>query len=187
MIGWILKIIGIILALSVLLYLRSFQILLKRPQKMTEKIYIAGREAKGEERSRTASAKRALLLYQDSKHGTFGKLAETVAEHISAEGYEVVVNHPTDKLEYDAEDYDILAFGSPAYLGQASGLLTDFIKKNPFTHKTVFIFIAGITPEDLREIEQIASVIPRHNQVISKKVYKGAAEELRYFLEQQSF
>lgn len=169
----------------ILLYLRSVQMFLKRPQKSDEKVFFEGHEVTRKDQAEPSSAPKALLLYQDSRHGTFGRMAESAAEAISAKGYEVVVNHPSIKLEYDPMEYDLLVFGSPAYLGQVSVLLADFIKNNPFTHKTVFIFSAGITPEDKREIERVAEVVPKRNHVVSVKVYKGAEKELKVFLERE--
>lgn len=171
--------------ISILLYLRSVQMFLKRPQKSDEKVFFEGHRVSQEAQAEILSAPKALLLYQDSRHGTFGKIAEAAAETISAKGYEVVVNHPSNQLEYDPMEYDLLAFGSPAYLGQVSGLLADFIKNNPFTHKTVFIFSAGITPEDKRELERVVDTVPKRNHVVSVKVYKGAEKELRAFLERE--
>lgn len=170
---------------SILCYLRSVQAFLKRPQKFDEKVFFEGHIAAREAQAGIQPSKKALLLYQDSRHGTFGKMAEAAAKKISEEGYLVVVNHPSDKLEYDPMEYDLLVFGSPAYLGQMSGLLAEFIKNNPFTHKTVFIFSAGITPEDRREMERISDIVPKRNHVVSAKFYKGAEDELKNFLERE--
>lgn len=182
---WILKVIGIVLLVSILCYLRSVQAFLKRPQKSEERVFFEGHTVAREAQAGIQPSKKALLLYQDSRHGTFGKMAEAAAKKISEEGYLVVVNHPSDKLEYDPMEYDLLVFGSPAYLGQMSGLLAEFIKNNPFTHKTVFIFSAGITPEDRREMERILDIVPKRNHVVSVKVCKGAEDELKDFLERE--
>ena len=182
MIGWILKIVGLLLLIDVLLYLKSFQSLLKHPQKPDEKII----HAKQKNGASIKNPKKALLLYQESKHGSAGKMAKIIAEDICAHGYDVTINHPSDKLDYDPTYYDLLVFGSPAYLGSSSPLLTNFIKANPFTHKTVLIFITGLTPEDIREIEQIRTVIPKHNRILSIKIHKNDQDKLGKFLKNSS-
>lgn len=92
------------------------------------------------------------------------------------------MNHPSSKLQYDPMDYDLLAFGSPAYLGAASKLLADFVKANPFTHKMVFVFVTGLTPEDKREILQLRETIPKHNRFVGIKLHKRDESRLKEFL-----
>lgn len=184
MLGWILKVAALAVLVAVLLYLRSYYAFLRRPQKPDEKVLPARRREAQADQALEAAPKKALLLYQDSRHGTLGRMAQIVAEDMCANGYEVTMNHPSAKLQYDPMDYDLLALGSPSYLGAASKLLVDFIKENPFTHKMVFVFVTGLTPEDKREILQLRETIPKHNRFVGIKFHKRDENRLREFLEE---
>lgn len=184
MLGWILKVAALAVLVAVLLYLRSYYAFLRRPQKPDEKVLPARRREAQADQTPEIAPKKALLLYQDSRHGTLGRMAQIVAEDMCANGYEVTMNHPSAKLQYDPMDYDLLALGSPSYLGAASKLLVDFIKENPFTHKMVFVFVTGLTPEDKREILQLRETIPKHNRFVGIKFHKRDENRLREFLEE---
>lgn len=173
---WVLKVIGIAALVAVLLVLRSYQNLSKQKQKPQERII--RRAGDGPD-----PARRALLLYCRSRHDTLDRAAGIVAEELAGRGYDVTVNHPAGGLPYDAEDFDLLAFGSPAYFGSASAALLDYLKANPFRHKRVLIFVAGYTPDDQREIKQIRECISQKNSVVSIKVFKRDLEKLRAFVD----
>lgn len=182
MLGWILKVAALAALIAVLLYLRSYYAFLRRPQKPDEKVLPARRQQAQSDQTLEAAPKKALLLYQDSRHGTLGRMAQIVAEDLCANGYEVTMNHPSAKLQYDPMEYDLLVFGSPSYLGAASKLLVDFIQANPFTHKMVFVFVTGLTPEDKREVLQLRESIPKHNRFVGIKFHKRDEKKLRAFL-----
>jgi hypothetical protein len=173
MLGWILKVLGLVLLITVLAYLKSYQTLLKRPHKAEERIYPVSCSTED-----SLAPKKALLLYQNSKHGSVRVMAEAAALQLAAQGYTVTVNHPSSALEYDLINYDALLFGTPAYLGTVAKPLIDYIRANPFVQKKVFLFVTGITPEDKREIEQLREVVPKHNQVDTVKVHKDDIDGL---------
>ncbi len=173
---WIWKVIGILALIAILLVLRSYQNLSKRKQKPHERT--VRRAGDGAE-----PAKRALLLYCRSKHDSMDRAADIVAEELARRGYDVTVNHPAEGLPYDVEEFDLLAFGSPAYFGSASAALLDYLKANPFRHKRALIFVVGYSADDQREIKQIRECISQKNSVVSIKVFKPEMEKLRGFVD----
>lgn len=174
MLSWFLKIIGITLLITVLIYLKKVQIYNEKPKEPDERVF----RAKGV----SGTSQNALLIYHPSKHNTTGHVAEIVADELNSHGYDVTVNHPSDKLDYDLNDYDILVFGSPAYLGSASQALLDYLKSHPFYNKKVLIFVTGITPDDVREVRQINECLKKKNDIRGIKVSKNSEQTIRTFI-----
>ena len=87
MLGWILKVAALAVLIAVLLYLRSYYVFLRRPQKADEKVLPARRREAQADQALEAAPKKALLLYQDSRHGTLGRMAQIVAEDMCKNGY----------------------------------------------------------------------------------------------------
>lgn len=173
---WWIKILALIVLISLLLFLKSVQNLHKRERASNERVFKS--KATG-----GSQDLKALLLYQPSRHETTEKAAELVAQALSSRGYTVTMNHPSDKLHYDPEDYDVIVLGSPAYFGVASAALLDYIKKNPFVHKKVVAFVTGLTPEDTRELDQIKEYIPKKNAFCGFKVNKDMEQTIQTFME----
>ncbi len=164
------KIVVILIILAVLLYLKSYSDFNNKPQKCREIILGEG------------NGKKALLLYHGSKHKTTEEAASTIGKELVALGYRVTINTPCKELNYDPMDFDLLIFGSPAYLGRPSQALIEYLKDNLFVQKKVLIFVTGLTPEDTREIEEIKEAIPKGNDVQGIKVYKNSDDKLKSFI-----
>ncbi len=61
--------------------------------------------------------KKALVLYQPSKHNTADKLNRLLAETLQKQGYEVTVNYLCRGERYFLEEYEVISLGSPVYMG----------------------------------------------------------------------
>lgn len=130
----------------------------------------------------TNSNMNALLIYQPSKHDTTKNIAYAVADEFKTNGYNVTVNYPSDKLSYDLEKYDVIIFGTPIYAGKPSKVLCDYIKKNQFSGKSVFIFATGASPDVITEIEEVEGLLQEGNDVFKIKVAKGEEEKIKDFV-----
>jgi flavorubredoxin len=75
------------------------------------------------------SLKKALIIYQPGISEISSKMAHQIARGLYDGGYEVTLNHPGDYLSADLSEYSILVFGSPAYSGQPSKALTDYLSR----------------------------------------------------------
>ena len=111
MLGWILKVAALAVLIAVLLYLRSYYVFLRRPQKADEKVLPARRREAQADQALEAAPKKALLLYQDSRHGTLGRMAQIVAEDILCYNF-----HPTQTVTQQPDGSVLVNF-------QASGEL----------------------------------------------------------------
>ena len=69
---------------------------------------------------KSKKGKKALIMYQKSMHDTATKITMAFAKELNNNGYTVTINHPSKKINYNIEDYDILAFGSAVYMGTIS-------------------------------------------------------------------
>jgi len=91
-----------------------------------------------------APAKKAIVIYQPSKHGTSAKIAKRLAEGLNSSGYEVTLSYPGAHLPASLGEYDIVAFGTPVYFGQISLALTDYMERSTdLAGKKVLIYSVG--------------------------------------------
>ena len=164
---WILMVLAWFALIAVLLYMKSYQSFSDRMQANEEKIY---KTKKGNQR--------ALVIFQDSKHGTVSKYADTVREQLLGKGYNVTVNHPRNDLNYDPMKYDLVVLLGPVYLGKPSKTFTDYISKNPFINRKIVIILVGYNPEDTRELKILEERLPNHNTVYTLKIGKEDTEQI---------
>lgn len=95
-------------------------------------------------KSTDTSAKKALVVYQPSRSKEFAKIADQLAKGLNESGYEVKISYPGKHLSSDVNDYSVLAFGSPIYMGQPSTALTDYMKEiKDYSNKKVIVFAIG--------------------------------------------
>lgn len=126
-----------------------------------------------EERYGGEQGKNALILYQPSPHGTVDIAAKRAALALNEKGYTVVMNYPSDLLDYDLDQYEVVCLGSAVYIGKVSAALTNYIKKHPFTGKRVFLFLIGKETEEKGELERTEALIGTGNAVSRVKVMRG--------------
>jgi len=102
-------------------------------------------------KSTDTSAKKALVVYQPARSKEFAKIANQLAKGLNESGYEVTISYPGKHLSSDVNEYSILAFGSPIYMGKPSTALTDYMKEiKNISNKKVIVFSIGsleATPE----------------------------------------
>ncbi len=162
---WFIRVVLVLLVIAILLYLRSYQSFSNRLQANDEKTY----------KSRKASRK-ALIIFQDSKHGTVERYVGIIKDILVSSEYSVTVNHPRPDLSYDPMKYDLIVLACAAYLGKPSSRIVEYITKNPFINRKILVLMTGIDPDDSRELKQIEEVIPNHNSVSTLKVGKNDDE-----------
>ena len=165
---WFIRVLVIVAVIAVLLYLRSYQVFSNRLQPNDEKTY-----------QKRKSKKKALIIFQDSKHGTMGRYIEIAKEILVDNEYSVTVNHPRPDLNYDPMNYDLIVLACAAYLGKPSSRIIEFITKNPFINRKILVLMSGMDPDDNRELKQIEEVIPNHNTVFTLKVGKDGEKLVR--------
>ena len=128
--------------------------------------------------------KKALVLYQNTKHETGTNITMAVAKELQNLGYIVVINHPSSKLTYDVSEYDVLAFGSGVYMGTVSEPLKAYMDKTDFTGKNVIVYAIGSNTEETAEIEQLKSNVKNAAKLGGIKVKKGEESKIRDFIQQ---
>lgn len=130
-----------------------------------------------EEKSYGGGERKALVLYQPSNGRHNVPLAEALAKALARLGYAVTVNHPSDQVEYDPMDYELLAFGTPVYMGETARPLRRYLEGHPFSGKKVLCFVTGRTPE-APELESLQKLVGEGNEVRGVKVQPGETEKL---------
>lgn len=128
------------------------------------------------------SGKKALVLYQKSKHESATNITMALAEELNKNGYTVVINHPSSKLSYKVEDYDLLAFGSAVYMGSVSEPLKKFIEEASFNDKNVIVYTVGGSLEEKADVEGLKEKVKGAKKVDGIKVKKGEEERIKEFV-----
>lgn len=127
--------------------------------------------------------KKALLLYQPSRHSTAKDVTEKVADALVERGYKVIINHPSDKINYDLDEFDFLGFGSPIYVGRYSVELKKYLENHEFRNKKVLVYAIGSRVDETEEIDNMYSLINRNNETFKIKVSKNTADSLTLYVQ----
>ncbi len=135
---------------------------------------------KPEEKIVGNGGKKALLLYQPSNGRHNVPLAMALAELAAQRGYTVTVNYPSEQLEYDPAEYDLLLYGGSVYMGETSKALRNYIQAHPVTGKDILLFLTGLRPES-PEGEALKLLLPDANRVNAIKVSVKETERLLDF------
>lgn len=168
--------------ISVLLGILAFFALLGILAMVFFKLTVGRRDSwrRPEEKRRGTGEKRALLLYQPSNGGHNIPQAEALAGLLAEEGYTVTVNYPSGQLDYDPGQYDLLAFGTPVYMGETAKPLHQYLESHPFTGKRVLLFVNG-RDEKAPELEALKLRVPEGNEVFGIKVANQDTKRLLEF------
>lgn len=108
--------------------------------------------------SKTDDAKKALLVYQRSRTSFASKVAVSIAEKLSENGYDVLMNYPGDYMTKDLSEYDLVILQSPIYMAGASSVLADYIKsiENYGDAKVIFCCTGMLnTMEEITSIKEL--------------------------------
>ena len=127
--------------------------------------------------------KKALVLYQKSKHDTATNITMALAEELNKNGYTVVINHPSSKLNYNVDDYDLLVFGSAVYMGTVSEPLQKYMDNVPLEGKDVIVYSVGGSLDEKQELELLKGKASRAKSVEGIKVSKGQEDVMKSFIE----
>lgn len=122
-----------------------------------------------EEKTVGSGEKRALFLFQPSNGRHNLPLAEAVAGLLAGRGYTVTMNYPSEQLKYAPENYDLLVFASPVYMGETSKALRSYLQSHPVTGKRALLFVTGMAPE-APELEALKLLLPDENEIYGTKV-----------------
>ena len=126
----------------------------------------------------------ALVIYEPSRLSTTKDMSMAIADTLAGAGYTVTVNFPSSRLDYDLEDYDVIAFGTPVYAGQVSSALKSYVESNPVEGKHVLVYVTGASPDDTKELDEMVSWVNAANSVSSIKVTKDDGERLSAFVKE---
>jgi len=126
--------------------------------------------------------KKALVLYQKSKHSTATDITMALAKALNENGYTVVINHPSSKLTYHTKDFDVLAFGSAVYMGTVSKPLQSYMEKTSFEGKKVMIYVVGSSTETNTEVDLLKGKAKGADFVDGIKVKKGQEYKIKAFV-----
>lgn len=124
--------------------------------------------------------KKAIIIYQSSKNGGTDAVANTLAEQLK--GYTVTLNHPSDKLEYNLNDYDLIIFGTAIYANEPSECLVEYIQSNSFSDKTVIVFATGIRLNEMEAVDKVKNCIGGINDVYAIKAQKTELDKFKNYL-----
>jgi len=170
-----LKIILIIIAVIVILFIAMIiDILRINTKELKQKEIIL----KGEKN------KNALVLYQKSKHKTATNITNALAEELNQNGYTVTINHPSKKLNYNINDYDILAFGSAVYMGQISKPLLKYMDKISLKNKRVIVYAIGDATDVTTEVDLLKEKAKDALLVDGIKVKTGQESKIKEFVKE---
>jgi menaquinone-dependent protoporphyrinogen IX oxidase len=99
---------------------------------------------------------RGLILFR-SHYGNTKRVAESIAQEITALGHEAVIYDVCQKLP-DLESFDFVMIGSPTRFARADGKALSALKqlrKKGFTKKPVAVFDTyGPVPTEPKELEK---------------------------------
>ena len=114
--------------------------------------------------------KTALVIYQPSKSNKSKDISMSIAQTMVDQGYKVTVNVPSKDLSYDWEKYDVIAFGSPIYMGKVSPVLKSYVERNPVANKKILIYAMGSSSADSTvEIDEMNTWVSTNNNIVKLK------------------
>lgn len=128
------------------------------------------------------SDKKALVLYQKTKHDTATNITTALAEELNSNGYTVTINHPSTKLSYNLDEYDFIAFGSGVYMGTTSQPLKDYIEKHSYEGKDVMVYTVGGSLDEKSDLNNLKEIVKRARKLDGIKVKKGEEDIIKKFV-----
>jgi menaquinone-dependent protoporphyrinogen IX oxidase len=128
--------------------------------------------------------KKALLIYEPSKHGLAEEVSMSVAKIMERKGYTVTVNTPSKELSYNWENYDVIAFGSPIFMSHASKVLKEYVQSKNVQNKNIFIYACGaMADNDNKELNEMSSWVSENNNIAKMKCKADEKETFNSFVE----
>ncbi len=127
--------------------------------------------------------KKAIIIYQPSKNGGTTDIVGAIKEVLA--DYTVTVNYPSEKLEYNLNDYDLIVFGSAIYALHPSECMIEYAQSQKLENKDVFVFVTGLHPEEKEGLEELKNAVGGINNVFGIKVQKTQFDEVKRFLSEK--
>lgn len=177
MLAWIIKVTLLLISVGSLTYLWYIQNWLDSQEKPDPKVYLTDQKQ---------NKKNVLLLYHNSRHGTMEKRVGFMAKILNEQGYDVYVDHPSKKIEYNPMDYDVLVFACPVYLGNYSKAFDKYIEAHPFVSKRVLILLMGMDAEEKKELDKFEEALPKNNSVYKLKIDNKDEKVLAKYLRKKT-
>lgn len=128
------------------------------------------------------NGKKALVLYQKTKHDTATNITMALANSLNKLGYTVIINHPSSELKYEMKDFSVLAFGSGVYMGGVSIPLTNYMEQTDMTGKQVIVYAVGENMEETAEVDLLMSKVQGTETKTGIKVKKGQEKKIADFV-----
>lgn len=120
------------------------------------------------------SDKKALIIYQPSRTNVTSKAANVVGDTLKNLGYEVTINYPSGKLNYDISQYQVLVFGTPIYVGNHSSVLEEYMKSiKDYSGKKVLVFATGGNREDINALDYLQGIVKGAAKIEKVKLING--------------
>ena len=135
------------------------------------------KEYKSNEVIQGEGEKKALIIYEPSRTNAGEDITQSIAKVLEEKGYTVTINYPSKDLDYNWEDYNVIALGSAVFMGQVSPVLKEYVEKQKVENKHIFLYPMGADGKSTVEVEEMTSWIDESNDVVGKKcVVKDTAE-----------
>lgn len=128
--------------------------------------------------------KQALILFAPSNNNTTKSVMLKSAELLSRMDYTVTVNRLSDHMAYDLNTYDLLAFGTPVYMGNVENKLKTYIGNNPVQSKRIVLIATGMNLNDFDALTSMSEWFDKSNEIDAIKVGKSDSDMLTWFLSQ---
>lgn len=127
--------------------------------------------------------KTAIIIYQPTKHNTAYNITMAIANTLVKNGYTVTINYPSNDINYNLSQYDLIIFGSSVYVGKPSPVLGNYILRNKFRGKKVLIYTVGSLINDDSDLKELKVLLDGVNDVKAIKVKKGQENIIEQFVE----
>ena len=122
--------------------------------------------------------KKALVLYEPSKHNKADKLNRLLAETLQKQGYEVTVNYLCRGGRYSLEEYEVISLGNHTYMGKISSSVGEYLKKKRPVRKKLIFFMTGMFPYREKEFKEIVEKVEEGNEIFCIKGMVNETEEI---------
>lgn len=128
--------------------------------------------------------KQALIIFQPSNNETTKNVTIELAQELVEQEYRVTINYPSKELTYDLNSFDLIAFGTPVYMGKISLQLESYISNQSIENKSILLFATGMNLDQLGELKQMAAWFDNSNQIDALKVGKADPALINWFFKQ---
>lgn len=127
--------------------------------------------------------KSALLVYSLSRGNGTEEMSKNIANTLSENNYTVTMNYPSEKLNYNLKDFDLIIFGTPVYAGKISSSLEKYIKSQNIKNENIILFVTGMLTDKHEEEETMKKWLDSSNSISTIKVNSKDYDKMNNFIE----